>query len=196
MSGGAPRTPTQRVFFALWPRAAERCALTAASAAAVAASGGRPVPPQNLHVTLLFLGAVSAARGAELAALVHATAAAWPADAGPPVLRFARLAYWRESQVLCALARRGDDAGARALAQTLGTAAAAAGFSPDLKPFRVHVTVARKVARAPGATRFVPVTWECATLALIASRSAPGGSVYSVLESALLGKREKFRKER
>jgi RNA 2',3'-cyclic 3'-phosphodiesterase len=111
------------------------------------------------------------------------------------VLRFTRLAHWREPQVLCALAPRAD-ARVAALAQALKAAAAAAGFLPDLKPFRAHVTVARKVVRAPRATRFGAVTWKCATLALIESRSATGGAVYSVLESAPLGKTVNFAKER
>jgi RNA 2',3'-cyclic 3'-phosphodiesterase len=196
VSPGAARAPTRRLFFALWPDTAARRALTAASAAAVSASGGRPVPPQNLHATLVFLGAVPAARSAELAALARVAAAAWPPRAGPLLLRFTRLAHWRAPQVLCALTARGDDAPARALAQALQAALVAAGFRPDLKPFRAHVTVARNVARAPRATRFPAVTWKCATVALIESRSAPGGSVYSVLESAPLGKREKFAKER
>jgi 2'-5' RNA ligase len=196
VSAAAARAPTRRLFFALWPDAAARRALTTASAAAVAASGGRPVPPGSLHATLAFLGAVPAARIAELAALARAAAAAWPPGEGPPVLRFTRLAHWRAPQVLCALTTRGDDARARALAQALQAAAAAAGFFPDLKPFRAHVTVARKVARAPRAIRFAAVSWKCATLALLESRSAPGGSVYSVLESAPLGKTEKFAKER
>ncbi len=196
MSGTAPRVPMRRLFFALWPDEAARRALTAASAAAVAASGGRSVPPASLHATLAFLGAVPAARTAELAALARATAAAWPPGAGPPVLRFTRLAHWRKPQVLCALTARGDDVAARVLARALQRAAATAGFLPDLKPFRAHVTVARKVAGPPRPAHFAAVTWKCATLALIESRSAPGGAVYSVLESALLGKTEKFAKER
>lgn len=196
MSGTAPRVPTRRLFFALWPDAVARRALTVASAAAVAASGGRPVPPASLHATLAFLGAVPAARIAELAALARAAAAAWPPGETPLLLRFTRLAHWRAPQVLCALTAREDDTPAGTLAQALQTAAAAAGFFPDLKPFRAHVTVARKVARAPPAIPFAAVTWKCATLALIESRSAPGGSLYSVLESAPLGKSEKFAKER
>jgi RNA 2',3'-cyclic 3'-phosphodiesterase len=194
VSRTAPRAPTRRLFFALWPDTAARRALIAASTAAVAASGGRPVPPANLHATLAFLGAVPAARTAELAALARAVAAAWPPGEAPLVLHFTRLAYWRGPQVLCALAPRAD-APARTLAQVLKAAAAAAGFFPDLKPFRAHVTVARQVARAPRAARFAAVTWRCATLALIESRSVPGGAVYSVLESAPLGKTEKFSKE-
>ena len=195
MSGPAPRAPTRRLFFALWPDAVARRALTVASAAAVAASGGRPVPPASLHATLAFLGAVPAARIAELAALARAAAAAWPPGETPLLLRFTCLAHWRAPQVLCALTARGDDMPAGALAQALHTAAAAAGFLPDLKPFRAHVTVARQVARAPHGARFAAVTWRCATLALIESRNAPGGAVYSVLESAPLGKTEKFSKE-
>ena len=68
---------------------------------------------------------------------------------------------------------------------------AAAGFSPDLKPFRTHVTVARKVAHAPSTLAVQPVLWRFDAFALIESRTDPGGPVYSVIESYLLVKAEK-----
>ena len=198
MSGTAPRAPTRRLFFALWPDAVARRALTPSPVPRRwPRVGGRPVPPASLHATLAFLGAVPAARIAELAALARAAAAAWPPGETPLLLRFTRLAHWRAPQVLCALTARADDTPAGALAQALQTAAAAAGFFPDLKPFRAHVTVARKVARAPPRHTLRRRHLEMRDApALIESRSAPGGSLYSVLESAPLGKREKFAKER
>jgi len=193
VSRAAPRAPTRRLFFALWPDTAARRALIAASTAAVAASGGRPVPPAHLHATLAFLGAVPAARTAELAALARAAAAAWPPGEAPLVLHFTRLAYWRGPQVLCALAPRAD-APAGTLAQVLKAAAAAAGFFPDLKPFRAHVTVARKVARAPALPPLALVSWSCNAFALVASTTGGRGSAYSVLETYPLDRSENARK--
>jgi RNA 2',3'-cyclic 3'-phosphodiesterase len=185
-----PRTATCRLFFALWPTAAERSALAAASAMAVQSSSARAVPPENLHLTLAFLGAVPATRTAELAVLGAAVVAA--ADAAPPALLLDRLEHWQRPQILAAPAA-GDLAALQALAAALKRAATAAGFLPDLKPFRAHVTVARQVRAAPASQPLAAVEWQCANLALVESRTEATGPAYSVLDSRLLGKHEKVR---
>src|SRR5438094_823293 len=86
--------------------------------------------------------------------------------------------------------RVGALAGAPALAESLKGETTARGFSPDLKPFHAHVTVARKVARAPAAQPLSPVQWTVDGFALIESRTEPTGPVYSVIESYLLAKTE------
>ncbi|HTD30323.1 MAG TPA: RNA 2',3'-cyclic phosphodiesterase [Steroidobacteraceae bacterium] len=188
------RAPARRLFFALWATAEERRALSAAAAAAVGTSGGRAVPEENLHVTLAFLGQVPAARTTELAALAHRVGTNGALAGTPLVLQFERLAYWHAPQILVALSTAG--AAAAALAAALQREASAAGFLPDLKPFRAHVTVARKVTHAAASTPLPSVSWKCAEFALVESRTIATGSVYSVLESYLLGKREKLRTQR
>jgi RNA 2',3'-cyclic 3'-phosphodiesterase len=186
-----PPELTRRLFFALCPTPAESDALSIASAAAVQVCGGRAVPARNLHVTLAFLGAVPVTRIDELAALGRAVAAAWRSTSAPPLtLRFEALAHWQQPGILCALA--GTEAvQAGELAAALKDAAALAGFRPDLKPFRAHVTVARKVARAPARVPLVSVTWKCTAIALMESRTTPQGAIYSILDSPLLGDTQK-----
>jgi 2'-5' RNA ligase len=188
--------PTRRLFFALWPDAEQRGALHSATRKSVRSCGGRPVPEQSLHVTLVFLGAVPEGRVPELDRIARRVADAFPAAAQPLLLSFDRLAHWARPQILCALgteepAADTDAAGAPALSATLKDETAAAGFSPDLKPFRAHVTVARKVAHAPSALALQPVLWRFDAFALIESRTDPAGPVYSVIESYLLVKAEK-----
>jgi 2'-5' RNA ligase len=189
VKSGAPAA-SRRLFLALWPTGAERDALREATAAAVAASAGRAVPEHNLHVTLAFLGAVPEDRVAELTALASQVAAR--AAASP--LRFTRLEHWRQPRILAALAADESLEAARVAAQ-LKDATAAAGFLPDLKPFRAHVTVARQVGTVAGALELPPVLWRGATLALAESRAGPGGPLYSVRDSWLLGKHENMRRE-
>ena len=75
MSGGGARR--LRLFFALWPSDVLRAELAAAAASACAQVKGEPVPPRNLHVTLVFLGS---APGAALAPLIEAGGQEpWPA---------------------------------------------------------------------------------------------------------------------
>jgi len=176
-----PSAPAQRLFFALWPDEPQRLALEHAAAKAVRHSGGRPVPLPNLHVTLAFLGSVAAARIPELQRIARELAARLAGDV-PATLTFARLAHWREAQILCALAAE-EAPLARALAAALQEASAAIGLSPDRKPFQPHVTLARKVARPKAMPRLRPVVWRFDAFALIDSRTEPSGPVYSVIDS-------------
>jgi len=55
-----------RLFFALWPDDEVRARLTRWSRELHALCGGRATRPENLHVTLAFLGSVEEARVAEV----------------------------------------------------------------------------------------------------------------------------------
>jgi 2'-5' RNA ligase len=190
--------PARRLFFALWPEGRQRAALLHASAKSARHCGGRPVPETNLHLTLTFLGSVPESRLEELCAIARLAAAALPADAAPLAVSLAALEHWARAQVLVALASAEEPrtlraAGVAELARSLTTATAAAGFSPDLKPFRAHVTVARKVSRPPRAVGMREVQWSFDAFALVESRTLPEGPIYSVVESFVLGSAEKVR---
>jgi 2'-5' RNA ligase len=173
--------PTQRLYFGLWPHAEARQALSEAVAEVLRRSGGRPVPPANLHVTLLFLGAVPSHRIAELAAVARGCAARC-ASTTALHLCFDQVAHWAEPRVLAALARELAPA-VPALALALRERTCGAGFTPDLKPFRAHVTVARQVAQPQPPLTIRAVTWAFESFALIDSRSSGGTAVYSIVES-------------
>ncbi|HYL03297.1 MAG TPA: 2'-5' RNA ligase family protein, partial [Steroidobacteraceae bacterium] len=115
----------------------------------------------------------------------------------PLVLTLARIEYAPRAQILWVLGGRetlpGALAGLQALAGAIKQATVTAGFSPDLKPFRLHVTVARKVSHAPGPQAMRPVEWRFDGFALVESRTDPAGAVYSVVESYPLFGAEKVR---
>jgi 2'-5' RNA ligase len=181
---------TRRVFFALWPGEREQEELAHCVAGALAPGGGRLLPARNLHATLAFLGAVHEERLEELATLARLCAHSWTQTA--PRLTFQRLEHWGRVDILVVT---GEDEGERAalLASSLKDAGVRGGFAPDLKPFRAHVTVARKVTRAPPERALPELAWQFTSFALIESETRPSGSVYSVRESFVLGKREKVR---
>jgi len=190
--------PTRRLFYALWPDGEQRAALLHATAKIVRHCGGRGVPDANLHLTLAFLGSVPESRLEELSPIARRVAAGLPAEAAPLAVRLAALEHWARAQVLVARGREEAEHGATAsgvavLARNLTTETAAGGFRPDLKPFRAHVTVARKVARAPRVIDMHDVLWSFGAFALIESRTLPEGPVYSVVESFVLGSAEKVR---
>ncbi len=186
----------RRLFFAFWPDEAQRAALIEATGETVRHCGGCPVPGSNLHVTLAFLGSVPEPRLADLSDLAQRTAATFPGDALPLGIALQGFEFWAKPQVLAvlergALAQLAATSGALQLARTLTTTTVAAGFSPDLKPFRAHVTVARKVARAPQVREMREVRWSFDSFTLLESRTLPEGPLYSVVGSYLLGSAEK-----
>jgi 2'-5' RNA ligase len=105
-------------------------------------------------------------------------------------LCFDTLEFWEEPRVLCVTAgESAESAPARQLADALGRAALDAGFHPDIKPFRAHLTVARKIPPARAATCAWPQSFapplllRCDRFVLMESRRGESGSIYSVVNS-------------
>jgi 2'-5' RNA ligase len=174
------RPATRRLFFALWPSVFAQQALAAVAAPYVRGKAARAMHAHNLHVTLAFLGSVPESRLAELESLAAALARSRATD-GPLTLRFDRLEYWARVGILVAVGPGRD--GASRLAEDLKQALARAGFSPDLKPFRQHVTLARKVSPCEDVVLTSPVQWSCDAFSLIESRTAADGASYSIVKS-------------
>jgi len=203
-TGAAAPEPTRRLFFALWPDDRMRAAMAQATQEAAQASGGRRVSLENLHVTLAFLGSVPQRRLPELAAIARRVAASIPdEDPSPPheppavELVFEHLEYWRAAHILCAAPAR-PPPGVAALARRLQERLTESGFAPGektsrstgsniAKPFRPHVTLARKAVRHPRSMAMEAVTWSFVELVLVASKTHPEGAVYRVLESFTMG---------
>lgn len=178
---------TRRLFFALWPDPSMRESLSVAVAGAMKRlREARPVPKANLHVTLAFLGSVpEASLGALLELARDVSRRVAPARA--IAMHLDAIEHWRRAEILCAAASRMPP-GAEELSGTLRSALLAAAFAPDLKPFRAHVTIARRVRRAPRDLAMTAVTWSFDEFALIESRPLPEGSSYSIVGSwALCG---------
>ena len=173
-----------RLFFALQPALEQSRALQELATPLVAQLGAQTVPLDNLHATLVFVGPVPEERLDDLKSVGAATRAA------PATLCFDALEYWSKPQIVCATATDHVDAApARMLARRLGEGALAAGFTPDIKPFRPHLTLARKVRAARASMLTWPQTLEqgfvlrCEKFALMQSSRGERGSIYSVVES-------------
>ena len=167
--------PTRRLFFALWPDERMQAALADATRSTTDATDGRAIPSVNLHLTLAFLGAVPETRIAALTPIAAEVAAAFPQSLAPIDVTLDTVEHWRKPELLCATASA-PGAAAAALAHALKSALVAGGFAPDLKPFRVHATLARKVRRISGELSVAPVRWTFADFHLIESRSGGSGS--------------------
>ena len=173
-----------RLFFALQPDPEQNAALAERVAPLVARLKAQRVPPENLHATLCFIGAVAEER----LALLETVAAGIRGRAA--TLRFDSLEFWQKPKVLCTTAAEDSGAAAsRLLAERLAAAAVDSGFAPDIKPFRAHVTLARKVHAGRAAecdwprALSPPMRVHCNRFVLMRSDRGEAGSIYSVVAS-------------
>ena len=172
-----------RLFFALQPAAAQGLALVRSVQPLVEELQAQRVPAENLHATLCFMGAVAPEK------LEPLCAAAAQIRGRHATLQFDALDFWEKPRVLCATAGGVGAQAACDLAQALAASTIAAGFAPDVKPFRAHLTLARKVPLARVAGRSWPLPLEpavavhCERFVLMKSERGNEGSVYSVVNS-------------
>jgi 2'-5' RNA ligase len=163
---------SQRLFFAIWPDAPARKAL-AQLAVEVARDGqGRAMRSDNLHITLAFLGSIASARLAQLE-VIGARAAA---KVAPFTLSLDRLGGG--SYAISWLAPDRMSMPLRALHDALASSLREQDFALERRMFRPHVTLARDCLRASRRGTLPAIGWRVDRLALVASTSAPGGSVY------------------
>jgi len=167
MADPAGATGHTRHFLALRPDEAAAARL----AALCQPSDGRCVHPADLHLTLAFLGDLRAPSVEALMARLDLVC-----RPGPLAVVLDRIEAWRGPRALCAL---GDVPQVADLVDALWRELAAFGHVRDTRPFRPHVTLARKlpaaVCRRPPQALVPPVCWTATELWLLASRPEAGG---------------------
>jgi RNA 2',3'-cyclic 3'-phosphodiesterase len=174
MSAGAGKDG-RRLFFALWPPDEFRDQLVSATQSIARDSGGRVIPPENLHVTLLFLGQVSQARfeAVQQAADLCANAPAFE-------LRFDRVEVWGRANLL-ALTTTVTPSEAARLAEELRRPLRDELTEKSEHEFRPHITLARDLPRRRRAEPIQSLLVKVNEFVLVESRPGPGGSQYSVV---------------
>jgi 2'-5' RNA ligase len=167
-----------RLFFALWPDDDTRAAIDKAGRAAVRHAGGRPVPVQHYHVTLAFLGQLPAG---SLDAIVTAGRIAADAAVNAPLdLRLDRFGYWPKPRVLW-MGPSECPRSVASLATRLWDALSDLEITREVRPLQPHVTLCRKVQRAPELKPPRAVDWRAAGFVLVESVTAPRGAEYTVV---------------
>jgi len=162
-----------RLFFALWPDDAVRAQLARWTRELHAVCGGRAARPENLHVTLAFLGAIEDARVArvELAAdavVPHAIS-----------LVLDQPGYWKHNRIAWAGASVVPP-GLEVLVSDLRGALVKSRIGFDAKGFVAHVTLLRD-AREPRAMPVLePIQWRIEGFVLVQSITLPHGSRYEI----------------
>lgn len=181
----APATDL-RLFVALELPPAVRAALAAFRDAVAEPRTWRPIPDEALHLTLAFLGRRPEGDVGAISEVLRAAA-------GPPprlVLGSPLLLPPRRARVLTVALADPDDTLA-ALQSRVGAGLETAGvFTPEKRPFRAHVTVARlrPRERAPRSVDAAPepLEFHADTLTLFVSRLHPHGARYEALSRVTL----------
>ena len=171
-----------RLFFALWPKDEVRAGTASATREVVAASGGRPVPTANLHITLAFLGEVAPAQ------LAAASAIGAQVEGRCFELTLDQIETFPGARVLCLTASRVPEAAA-SLAERLRFKLLESNLKLSDQKFRPHVTLARDVPKLQRPAPFPPLQWPVSEFVLVESQRGRGGSAYEVLERWALQQR-------
>ena len=167
------KSESQRLFFALWPDESLRHAIRT-QLNRWRLKEGRRVKPENLHITLAFLGDVPRqridciCRGASRVSVPRFE------------LRLDRHGHFRRSGVLWLGSGQWPEA-IFALQQGLNGVATACGLTSDRKPFHPHMTLVRKLYHLPRLAPVEPLTWPVARFALVTSETRPEGAEYQIL---------------
>lgn len=165
----------RRLFFALWPDDATRKALRRSTRALVRHCGGRPVPPENFHLTLAFLGNVPG----EQCEAVRLAAGACCLE--PLTLQLDSAGYFPGARVLW-IGPQETPAALAWLAAGLWQALRPLGLQSGPQAFLAHLTLARKVASPPAVPALRAVAWPVDGFALVESRTGASGARYEVLQ--------------
>ncbi len=163
-----------RAFYALVPDESVRLQFLALARDIARRSRGRAISGEHVHLTLAFLGDVDASALPELRTI---------GDRLPHVgatIDFDVAGAWRASGVAW-VAPAVVPVPVLALHAALREALAADGFDIEARPFRPHVTLARRCVLPQPRARCSPVRWPVDRLCLIGSQLRPEGPVYTEL---------------
>jgi len=154
-----------RLFLALWPDEDVRGQLAVQRGRWTWPAGSVLYQPGDWHVTLHFIGAVGADR-------VDASSSGLDVPFEPFDLLLDQRQVWPHGvAVICAGAVPHQ---LRQLHERLGAALQALGLPVDARPYRAHVTLARRAAGAVAPQGVAPLRWRVRGYALVVSTGEKG----------------------
>ena len=165
-----------RLFYALWPDDATRSALIKRQTSIQ----GRATPPEDLHLTLVFLGAQPAPLLPALQALMEKLPAA------AVTLNVDCRGYFPRKAISW-VGMQSPPAGLAALRQALLGALAQQNIVVDQGArFKPHITLARNAIEAAAAPDMTPIVWRADHIALVQSTATDTPTRYRLLASRWL----------
>jgi len=170
-----PAVTRQRLFLALRPPPAVQETLAKVARRALHHQG-RLLPPENIHLTLCFLGALDAGQRVR----VETAAGTIRGDAFD--LTLDHFGHWPRPRVFWSAPAQTPES-LYQLVGALQAALRAEGISVEARPFRAHVTLARKVSQFAGPVGHPAVVWPARDFCLMESQTLPQGARYRLIGS-------------
>ena len=165
----------KRLFFALWPDDEVRARLVE-QVQLIHINTGRHVPPENFHITLVFLGNVEEQTIPEL------TDGAQALSISGFSLQINQAGWWKRAKVAW-LAPTYTPEPLLELVRQLNHQAKLAGSPVDERDYSPHLTIARKLTRPLKPCTFEPVHWDVREFCLVESVTHEKGARYRVMRS-------------
>jgi 2'-5' RNA ligase len=170
----ADRAARKRIFIALWPEGQTRRNIaTLMKSGALGMVTGKPVPIDNLHITLAFLGDVGLDQVDRLAHMLGRI------EQAPYSLTLDRIGCFPRARVVWLGASRRS----RSFAKTrrrVNQVLDQTGFRTEKREAVPHVTLFRK-ARPLRDVPFDPIDWPVSEVCLVESNLSPEGAIYRVI---------------
>jgi 2'-5' RNA ligase len=167
-----PTTETLRLFTGLWPDNALRAAIAQWQGQWQWPQRASIVKADRLHLTLHFLGDIDAST---LPALTKALRVRFE----PFELEFGRAGVWPNG--VAVLEPHSKPLQLLALHERIGAALRALKIPLDTRPYRPHITLARRAFSARAPQQGPGLQWR-AESGFVLVRSMPGGAGYQVIE--------------
>ncbi len=163
----------KRLFFALWPDDETRQLINKFNQS-INSEGLKKVNPDNLHVTLIFLGNINAEPEVILRQSVEKI------SVQPFVLHFERLDFWQKPRILC-LSTRSYDPQLSMLVDAIKKKVEQCGIKTEDRPYQPHITLARKACKLID-IGIPSIDWKAESFCLVESCSTSNGVQYQVLQ--------------
>ena len=169
-------TETYRLFFALWPEADLVSRISGALADPLKGCKGRKIAPQNLHITLAFIGSVDAD------GLRCMQQVASQLCEEPFALSLDHLGYWPRPKIIWLAPSKIPEPLIHLQASLSQSLAANCGYQPETRPYHPHFSLVRKAQSGPDEVEISPIDWQVKTFSLIRSHTRSQGVEYEVLK--------------
>ncbi len=178
---------THRLFFALWPSVQVRQAIVENFSQALPTPPptppplkiARPVPPHNLHVTLHFIGSVSADEKHCLH--VAAQGLTEPAGVSHFDLNFNCYGHFPKAKIGW-MGMQKIPIELMQLQQNLAVALSTCAYQPDKRVYRPHLSLMRKCIRPVVAQQAFSIRWQVDEFVLVESIPGESSVNYRVIE--------------
>lgn len=165
----------KRLFFALWPSHEQRQEIDDATSSFRSKLAGTWTEPGNWHVTLFYIGAFPEDEIAYLMTAAHKV------DCPSLKLKFESMRFWKRPKIICLFASQ-IPRELLTLVRSVESTAQTFGVEPENRPYRAHMTVARRAKPFEPITLAQPLELHWSRFHLIESVSTPSGVKYRPLD--------------